>query len=78
MYVVTLEILPFSGSNQWPIRFESFWLDHPNFLPSLTAWWHQFTPPLGIKMYQFQEKHKYIKQYIKVCNKEVFGDIFKA
>jgi hypothetical protein len=33
---------------------------------------------MGTKMYQFQQKLKYIKQCIKIWNKEVFEDIFKA
>lgn len=89
---LSASILPLAGSDHWPIalhwqnigpqfkkpfKFEAFWLSHPSFKEMVTTAWHNFTPPKGSRMYQFQQKLKYLKALIKNWNSTVFGNIFK-
>jgi len=66
---------PESKSNR-PFRFESFWFSQPNFKDVVIAAWKYFTPPAGAKMFQFQQKLKYLKQVLKTWNRTQFGNIF--
>eukprot|EP00253_Pinus_taeda_P023098 PITA_23098 len=90
---VAAAILPHSGSDHWPIslqwqragnttgrpfRFEEFWLTHPEFKDFIRTTWNTFIPPEGSKMFQFQQKLKYVKSHLKCWNYETFGNIFKA
>jgi len=90
---IAAAILPHSGSDHWPIslqwqrpgnttkrpfRFEEFWLTHPSFKDFIKSTWSTFFPPEGSKMFQFQQKLKYLKSQIKRWNQETFGNIFKA
>lgn len=84
-------IFPQVGSNHWPImlqwlrpgvrsnrpfRFEAFWFSHPSFKDVVIDAWKYFNPPEGAKMYQFQQKLKFLKQVIKSWNHTQFGNIF--
>lgn len=84
-------IMPHVGSDHWPImlqwlrpksksnrpfRFESFWFSHPNFKEVVIVAWKSFIPPAGAKMFQFQQKLKYLKQVLKSWNRTQFGNIF--
>eukprot|EP00253_Pinus_taeda_P009835 PITA_09835 len=86
-------ILPQGGSDhlpimlQWtspckysnrPFRFESFWFTNPDFKGMVQDVWKSFTPPIGAKMYQFQQKLRHLKQAIKAWNKSKFGNILDA
>eukprot|EP00253_Pinus_taeda_P009929 PITA_09929 len=74
-------ILPFTGSDHWPIslhwsrpgnnirrpfRFEAFWLTHLDFHELISTEWKSFHPPPSSKMFQFQQKLKYLKGKIKL------------
>lgn len=74
-------ILPQGGSDHWtimlqwtrpskqcnhPFCFEAFWFTHPNFKEMVRAAWKSYTPPVGAKMFQFQQKLKNLKQVLKV------------
>eukprot|EP00253_Pinus_taeda_P008135 PITA_08135 len=88
----TTHIIPFSGSDHWPIemnwkrpgsnskkpfRFEAFWLSHPEFKDFITTTWQNNNPIEQSKMARFQKKLKFLKGEIKKWNKENFGNIFK-
>eukprot|EP00253_Pinus_taeda_P031004 PITA_31004 len=88
---IVAAILPYVGSNHWPIslewqrpgnankrtfRFEAFWLTHPTFKDFIRNTWSNFQPLEGSKMFQFQHKLKYLKSHIKLWNQETFGNIF--
>jgi len=68
---LTTSILPYVGSDHWPIsfqwqrlgvsskrpfHFESFWLIHPQFKDLVQQTRKSLTPPAGSKMFQFQQK----------------------
>jgi hypothetical protein len=87
-----MKVLPFYGSDHWPICltweenlaphpkpfcFEKFWMDHQDFMQNIETWWVENPNLYGTKMYQFQQKLKHIKLKIKKWNKEVFGNIFE-
>jgi exonuclease III len=86
-------ILNFPGSDHWPLqlwvdisatpgkkpfRFESFWLDHPDFQENIQTWWREAEVPRGSKMYKFQQKLKNLKHTLKLWNQNTFGNIFDA
>eukprot|EP00253_Pinus_taeda_P016402 PITA_16402 len=88
----TAHIIPFSGSDHWPIemlwnrpgnnlkkpfRFEDFWLSHPDFKEFITTTWQNCNPIEQSKMARFQKKLKMLKGEIKKWNKQTFGNIFK-
>eukprot|EP00253_Pinus_taeda_P029770 PITA_29770 len=88
----TAHIIPFSGSDHWPIemlwnrpgnnskkpfRFEAFWLSHPEFKDFITTTWQNSNPIEHSKMARFQKKLKFLKGEIKKWNKDNFGNIFK-
>ena len=90
---MTASIIPFGGSDHWPVqleatfmvtprnkpfRFENAWLSHPNFTNYVDKWWREELNIQGTKMYMLQQKLKHIKSHLKVWNKNEFGDIFKA
>eukprot|EP00253_Pinus_taeda_P010679 PITA_10679 len=79
----TASILPFSGSDHWPIElqwnrpgnnlrcpfcFEEFWLSHPKFDKLVKSSWTNFNPSEGSKMARFQQKLKFLKRAIKQWN----------
>eukprot|EP00253_Pinus_taeda_P002079 PITA_02079 len=86
-------ILPHTGLDPWPIaiqwqrpgnptkrpfRFKEFWLTHPSFKDMIQNIWTTFTPPEGSKMFQLQQKLRYVKIHLKQWNRETFGNIFTA
>jgi hypothetical protein len=86
-------ILPWGGSDHWPVRleenfqatpknrpfrFEKFWIDHPTFKENIKAWWQEEIQEQGTKMFRLQKKLKHIKEKLKKWNKEVFGNIDQA
>ena len=89
---LSASILPLAGSDHWPIslqwqsigtylkilfKFEAFWLTHPSFKAMVHSIWKNFIPPKGSKMYQFQQKLKFLKHHIKNWNHFVFGNMFQ-
>ena len=90
---LTASILPFSGSDHWPIelqwnrpgknlkrpfRFEEFWFSHLYFEELVKSSWTNFIPPEGTCMSRFQQKLKHLKGAIKKWNHTSFGNIFRA
>eukprot|EP00253_Pinus_taeda_P032540 PITA_32540 len=88
----TAHIIPFSGSDHWPIemlwnrpgnnikkpfRFEAFWLSHPEFKEFITTTWQNSNPIEQSKMARFQKKLKLLKGEIKRWNKNTFGNVFE-
>lgn len=88
----TASILPFPGSDHWPIalqwnnpgcnsrrpfHFETFWLTHLDFHEFVRTTWQKCNPTDGTKISIFQRKLKYLKGEIKRWNHFVFGNIFK-
>eukprot|EP00253_Pinus_taeda_P006320 PITA_06320 len=86
-------ILPFGGSDHWPIqleasfigtprnrpfRFENIWLTHPEFNNNIEKWWTEDLNVQGTKMFLLQQRLKHIKLRLKDRNKNEFGNIFKA
>eukprot|EP00253_Pinus_taeda_P003190 PITA_03190 len=90
---LTAEILAHSGLDHWPIalhwqrpgdktkrpfRFEGFWLTHPAFKDFVRTTWVSFIPPEGSKMFQLQQKLRFLKSHLKRWNRETFDNIFEA
>eukprot|EP00253_Pinus_taeda_P007097 PITA_07097 len=86
-------ILPFGGSDHWPIqleaslfgkprntpfRFENTWLTHSDFLTNIEEWWKEELHLQGTKMFLLHSRLKHIKGRLKEWNKKEFGNIFKA
>ena len=90
---LTAFILPFGGSDHWPLqleasligkprnspfRFENVWLMHSDFLTNVEKWWKEELHLQGTKMFLLHHKLKHIKGRLKEWNKNEFGNIFKA
>eukprot|EP00253_Pinus_taeda_P024927 PITA_24927 len=88
----TAHIIPFSGSDHWPIelhwnwpgnsikrpfRFEAFWFTHPEFKEFIQNAWQNSNPTAPTKMARFQKKLKMLKAEIKRWNTNTFGHILK-
>jgi len=86
-------ILPFRGSDHWPIqleasfigtprnrpfKFENIWLTHPDFLMLFIKWWTEDTQFQGTKMFLLHQRLKHVKHKLKDWNKNEFGNIFEA
>eukprot|EP00253_Pinus_taeda_P011982 PITA_11982 len=89
---VEAKILPYLGSDHWPIRLEidikriqgkrpfrleAFWLRDPDFIKKVEEWWGNCTSKGRNRMHTFQLKLKSLKSQIKRWNKEVFGNILE-
>eukprot|EP00253_Pinus_taeda_P009631 PITA_09631 len=89
---VEAKILPYLGSDHWPIwleidikriqgkrpfRFEAFWLRDPDFIKKVEDWWGNCTSQGRCRMHTFQLKLKSLKGQIKRWNKEEFGNILE-
>eukprot|EP00253_Pinus_taeda_P023643 PITA_23643 len=66
------------NSTRRPFRFEAFWVTHHAFNNLIRSTWTNSPSPEGSKMYQFQQKLKFLKSQIKCWNQETFGNIFQA
>lgn len=90
---MSASILPFGGSDHWPVqleatfmgtprnrpfRFENVWLSHPEFTNNIDKWWREDMNIQGTRMFLLQQNLKHIKSRIKDWNKNEFGNIFKA
>ena len=90
---LTVFILPFGGSDHWPIqleaslisktrnspfRFENIRLMHSNFLTNVEKWWKEELHLQGTKIFLLHHRLKHIKGRLKEWNKKEFGNIFKA
>jgi hypothetical protein len=88
---ISIDIPPFIGSDHWPIslsweitlntrpnpfQFENFWMKNLDFLQNIELWWQERKKLYGMKMYQVQQKLKYVRMRINKWNKEFFGNIF--
>ena len=86
-------ILPFGGSDHWPIllevsfigtprnrpfRFENIWLSLTDFINNIKRWWIENTHVQGTKMFLLQQILKHVKHRLKDWNKNEFGNIFEA
>ena len=64
---VESDIIPYGGSNHWPVtldaailgtpknrplRFERFWLGHLEFLNNIKSWWQEWLETQGTRMYR--------------------------
>lgn len=82
---ITTSILPFRGSDHWPVqleatfmgtprnrpfRFENAWLLHPRFTSNIDKWWKEDLNIQGTKMYMLRQRLKYIKSKLKDWNKK--------
>eukprot|EP00253_Pinus_taeda_P016893 PITA_16893 len=86
-------ILPFGGSDHWPIqleasfigtprnrpfRFENIWLTHPDFTSNIEKWWTKDMQVQGTKMFLLHKRLKHIKIRLKYWNKNEFGNQLDA
>lgn len=84
-------ILPFGGSDHWPIqleirgigtpqnrpfRFENIWLTHPEFINNISSWWSEDLHIQGTNMFLLHRRLKHINLKLKEWNKKEFGNIF--
>jgi len=51
---------------------------HPDFNNLVHSAWKSFSPLEGTKMFQFQQKLKFLKKHIKQWNQITFGNIIQA
>eukprot|EP00253_Pinus_taeda_P032141 PITA_32141 len=90
---ITVRVLPFGGSDHWPIqleikgidsprnrpfRFENIWLSHPDFISNIEKWWSEDLQIQGSKMYLLHKRLKHIKFRLKEWNQKDFSNIFEA
>lgn len=88
---ITAGILPYSGSDHWPVlmeikgignprnrpfRFENIWLSHPDFINNIEKWWAEDLQIQGSSMFLLHKRLKHIKMKLKVWNKNIFRNIF--
>ena len=88
---ISARVLPFGGSDHWPIqleikgmvsprnrpfRFENIWLSHPDFTSNIEKWWSKDLQLQGSPMYLLQKILKHFKFRLKEWNKKDFGNIF--
>lgn len=88
---IIVGILPFGGSDHWPVqmeikgigtprnrpfRFENMWLSHPEFISNIEEWWAEDLQTQGSTMFLLHKRLKHIKLKLKAWNKEEFGNIF--
>eukprot|EP00253_Pinus_taeda_P033628 PITA_33628 len=88
---IIAKVLPFGGSDHWPIqlelegfdspknkpfRFENIWLSHPDFINNIEKWWAEDLQIQGMNMFILYKRLQRIKFRLKESNKEVFGNIF--
>jgi len=86
-------IIPFGGSNHWPLqlevqgigtpknrnfRFENIWLTHPDFISNIANWWFEDLHIQGTRMFLLHKRLKHIKLRLKDWNKNEFGNIFEG
>ena len=86
-------ILPFRGSDHWPVqlevrgigtpknipfRFENIWLTHPDFNNNISVWWSEDLHIQGTSMFLLHKILKHIKCKLKDWNKNEFGNIFEG
>eukprot|EP00253_Pinus_taeda_P028863 PITA_28863 len=88
-----VRILPFGGSDHWPVqlevqgigtpknkpfRFENIWLTHLDFINNIAKWWIEDMHIQGTRMFLLHKRLKHIKLRLKDWNKNEFGNIFEA
>lgn len=88
---IIARVLPFGGSDHWPVqlevqvigtpgnrpfRFENIWLTHLEFISNIKKWWSKDLKIQGMKMFLLQKRLKHIKFRLKEWNKNDFGNIF--
>ena len=90
---IIANILPFGGSDHWPIqmeikgigtprnkpfRFENIWLSHPDFISNIGKWWAKNLQIQGSSMFLLHKRLKHIEQKLKEWNQKEFGNIFTS
>lgn len=86
-------VLPFRGSDHWPVqlevqgigtprnrpfRFENMWLSHPYFISNIAKWWSEDLNIQGTRMFLLQKILKHFKLRLKDWNKNEYGNIFEG
>lgn len=86
-----MRVLPFGGSDHWPVqleikgigaprnrafKFENIWLSHPEFMSNIEKWWSKDSQIQGTRMFLLHKRLKHIKIRLKDWNKNDFGNIF--
>ena len=89
---MTASILPFRGSDHWPVQleasfmgtpkkkpfsFENAWLSHPELNSNIDKWLKEDLNIQGTRMFILQQRLKNIKSKLKGWNKHEFGNIFR-
>lgn len=57
-----------------PFRFENMWLQHKSFKKMISSWWNH-NQIHGWAAYRSLQKLQFIKQNLKIWNKDVFGSL---
>eukprot|EP00253_Pinus_taeda_P027848 PITA_27848 len=85
---IIADILPYGGSDHWPIqmeikgigtprnkpfRFENIWLSHPYFISNIGNWWAKNLQIQGSSMFILHKRLKHIKQKLKEWNQKEFA-----
>lgn len=88
---IIVGILPFVGSDHWPVqmeikvigtprnrpfRFENIWFSHPDFISNIGKWWAEDLQIQGSSMFLLHKILNHIKMKLKAWNKNEFGNIF--
>ena len=77
---ISASVLPFGGSDHWPIqleikgidapknkpfRFENIWLSHPYFISNIEEWWSEDLQIQCSKIFLLHKRLKHIKIKLK-------------
>ncbi|XP_057844038.2 uncharacterized protein LOC131053448 [Cryptomeria japonica] len=65
-----------AGKRNFPFRFENMWLSHPSLEYYIRQWWNISMD--GSVMFKVAKKLRFVKDNVKRCNREVFGDLFAS
>lgn len=57
-----------------PFRFENMWFQHKSFKESILSWWNQ-PQTKGWAAFRLQKTLLFIKEKLKIWNREVFGSL---
>jgi len=89
---LTARVLPFGGSDHWPVqleikgidapknrpfKFENIWLSHMEFISNIEKWWAEYLQIQGSRMYILHKRLRHIKFRLKEWNRKDFGNIFE-
>lgn len=71
---LSLSLVPLSSKKKFPFYFEKMWLSHPDIKQQVVSRWD--IQVNGTTMFRIVKKLRNVKSWIRIWNKEDFGNIF--